>query len=53
MDDVAMDYDLSAFLILVVLLLAPAIVVFTIVTVIRIRRGKFHRERVKRSKDEE
>jgi hypothetical protein len=48
-----MDLDLGTTLFLLLLLLAPAVVVFTVLTVIRVRRGKFHRQRIKRSPKEE
>ena len=48
-----MDLDIGSLLTLAVLLFAPAVIVFTIATVIRVRRGKFHRQRIKRSSSEE
>jgi hypothetical protein len=41
-----MDLDLGTTLLLVLLLTAPAVVVFIIFTVIRVRRSKFHRQRI-------
>jgi len=41
-----MDIDLGTTLTVLVLSLAPAVVVFIILTVIRVRRGKFHRQRI-------
>jgi hypothetical protein len=48
------DLDFSSLFILLGLMLGPAIVVFTIFTIIRVRRGKFHRQRItkKSSRDE-
>ena len=49
------DLDIGSLLLLVSLILAPAIVVLAIFTIIRVRRGKFHRQRITKrsSKDEE
>jgi hypothetical protein len=44
-----MDLDYGALALLIVLLMAPAVVVFVVLNVIRVRRGKFHRQRIKRS----
>ena len=41
-----MDLDFGTTLLLVLLITAPAIVVFIIFTVIRVRRSKFHRQRI-------
>jgi len=41
-----MDLDLKTILLLLFLLLAPAIVVFSIMTVLRVRRSKFQRQRI-------
>ena len=41
-----MDLSLGTILLLVLLLIAPAVVVFVVLTVIRVRRGKFHRQRI-------
>jgi hypothetical protein len=50
-----MDLDIGTYALLGLLLLAPAIIVFIVLTVIRVRRGKFHRQRItkKSSKTEE
>jgi hypothetical protein len=40
------DFDIGTLLTVAVLLLAPAVVVFIILTVIRVRRSKFHRQRI-------
>ena len=48
-----MDTDIGDFLTLGLLLLVPALVVFSILMVVRARRGKFHRQRIKRSSKEE
>ena len=41
-----MDFDIGTYLTLGLLLLVPAVIVFIILTVIRVRRGKFHRQRI-------
>jgi len=41
-----MDMDLETAVIFIVLLMVPAVVVFSILVVIRGRRGKFHRQRI-------
>ncbi|HEY0256193.1 MAG TPA: hypothetical protein VGC39_02025 [Candidatus Methylacidiphilales bacterium] len=41
-----MDLDFESFVILGLLLLVPALVVFIILTVIRLRRGKLHPRRI-------
>jgi hypothetical protein len=41
-----MDLDPGSLFLLVFLLIAPAAVVFTIMTVLRVRRSKFHRQRI-------
>jgi uncharacterized membrane protein len=43
-----MDFDLGPALTFGLLLLVPAVVVFSILMVIRLRRGKFHRQRIAR-----
>jgi hypothetical protein len=43
-----MNLDLVNFLTLGLLLLVPAVVVFIILMAIRVRRGKFHRQRITR-----
>ncbi len=43
-----MDVDLESALIFGLVLLVPALVVFAILLAIRIRRGKFHRQRIAR-----
>jgi len=40
------DLDLESFGILFLVLLVPAIVIFIVVTVVRVRRGRFHRQRI-------
>jgi hypothetical protein len=46
------DFDFGTFLLLGVLLLGPAVIVFVIATVIRVRRSKFHRQRITRKTDD-
>jgi hypothetical protein len=41
-----MDLDIGSLVLLVFLLLVPAAVIFTVFTVARVRRGKFHRQRI-------
>jgi hypothetical protein len=41
---------IDSFLLLGALLLVPGIIGFIIMTVIRVRRAKFHRQRIKRGK---
>jgi hypothetical protein len=41
-----MDLDLGTILIVVLSFTGPALVVFVILTVMRIRRSKFHRQRI-------
>jgi len=48
-----MDLDVGSLFILIGVLLVPAIIVFIVLNVIRIRRGKFHRQRVKRTSKKE
>ncbi len=40
------DVDLGAMMTVLVIAVVPALVVFLILTVIRVRRGKFHRQRM-------
>jgi len=40
------DFDFETFATVIALLLAPAAIVFIILTVIRVRRSKFHRQRI-------
>ena len=40
------DLDFESYLILALVLLVPAIIVFIILNVMRVRRGKFHRQKV-------
>jgi hypothetical protein len=44
-----MDLDLVNYLTLGLVLLVPALLVFIVLMAIRLRRGKFHRQRIKRS----
>jgi hypothetical protein len=43
-----MDIDLGTVLTFGLMLLVPAVVVFSVLMAIRIRRGKFHRQRIAR-----
>jgi len=43
-----MDIDIGTAVLFCLLLLVPAVVVFSILMVIRVRRGKFHRQRIAR-----
>ena len=45
-----MDIDIESFFILALLLMVPASIVFSILMYIRIRRGKYRRHRIRRSK---
>ena len=47
------DLDYGSLIILILLMLAPAIVVLTIFTIIRVRRGKFHRQRITKKSSKE
>jgi len=44
----AMDFDIKTAFFFVLTLLVPAVVVFSILMAVRIRRGKFHRQRIAR-----
>jgi hypothetical protein len=46
-----MDLDPGSLLLLVVLMVAPAFVVFGIMNYLRVRRGKFHRQRITKKGD--
>jgi len=43
-----MDFDIGTAVTFGALLLVPAVVVFSILMVVRVRRGKFHRQRIAR-----
>jgi len=43
-----MDFDIGTALTFGLLLLVPAVIVFSVLMAIRIRRGKFHRQRIAR-----
>jgi hypothetical protein len=40
------DIDIGAILTVLVIAMVPALVVFIILTMLRVRRGKFHRQRI-------
>jgi hypothetical protein len=45
-----MQIDFGSLATMGVLLIAPAVIVFTIATMIRVRRGRMHRQRITKNK---